>query len=89
MALGSQRRDVMRMVLRQGAVMALAGVAIGLPAAAGLTRLLSAMLFDVTATDPLTFTGISGGLLAVAFLASYVPARRAAAVDPMAALRHE
>jgi putative ABC transport system permease protein len=89
MALGSQRRDVLRLVLGQGTRLALGGVVLGLAGAAGLTRLLSALLFEVSATDPLIFSGVSVILLALAIAACYVPARRAAAVDPLTALRHE
>jgi ABC-type antimicrobial peptide transport system permease subunit len=87
MALGAQASQVQGMVLRQGFVLAGAGVALGLGMAFGLTRLMSALLFDVSAVDPLTYASVAGGLLAVALMASYLPARRAAKVDPMTALR--
>ncbi|HEY6306811.1 MAG TPA: ABC transporter permease [Candidatus Angelobacter sp.] len=89
MALGAQRRDVMRLVLGQGAKMALMGVAIGIAAALALTRLMANQLFGVTAHDPLTFVAVAMLLTLVALLACYLPARRAVNVDPMIALRHE
>ena len=89
MALGAQRADVLRLVIGQGTRMALLGVAAGLVAAFGLTRLMSSQLFGVTAHDPLTFAVVALALLAVAVLACYLPARRAAQVDPVVALRAE
>ena len=87
MALGAQKGDVVRTVLRDGAGMTLPGVGIGLLAALGLTRLMSAMLFGVQPTDVITFASVAVLLCVVALLACYVPARRAAALDPMQALR--
>jgi predicted permease len=87
MALGAGRLEVLRMVVGEGAKMALLGVLIGLVAAYGLTRLIAAMLFGVSAHDPLTFAGVAVLLTLVALVASYIPAWRAAKVDPMSALR--
>jgi putative ABC transport system permease protein len=89
MALGAHRRDVLKLVLKQGMTLAATGVAIGLAAAFGLTRLMSGLLFEVGATDPGTFSGIAALLLMVALLSCYLPARRATKIDPMIALRCE
>jgi putative ABC transport system permease protein len=89
LALGAQRADVLRLVLGHGMGMALVGVGIGLVAAFALARLISGLLYGVSATDPLTFVGVGLLLVGVAFLASYIPARRATRVDPMIALRYE
>ncbi len=80
-------RDVLALVIRQGMALALLGVALGLAGAFALTRLLESLLFDVTTTDPLTFIGVSALLPVVALAACWIPARRAAKVDPLAALR--
>jgi predicted permease len=89
LALGAQRADVLQMVLRQGAKMAVLGVAIGLCGAVGLTRLMTSLLFGVSPFDPFTFGAVAVLLMAVALAACYVPGRRATRVDPMVALRYE
>ena len=89
MALGAKRADVLRLVVRQGMTMTLIGLAIGLAGAIALSRLMTSMLYGVSTTDPLTFTGVSIVLLAVALLACLLPARRATRVDPIVALRNE
>jgi ABC-type antimicrobial peptide transport system permease subunit len=89
MALGAQQSKVLFQVLREGLKLAITGAAIGLAAAFALTRLMTSLLYGVSPTDPLTFTAVAALLIAVALAACYVPARRAAAVDPMVALRHE
>lgn len=89
MALGSTRRGILGLVLRQGMRLTLAGVGIGLLGAFAITRLMSSLLFGVGAMDPLTFGAIATLLSAVALMATYVPAQRAARVDPMISLRCE
>jgi len=89
LALGAQGGDVLQMVLRQGAKLALVGVAIGICAAFGLTRLMRNLLFGVTAYDPVTFATVAVLLVLVALLACFIPARRAMLVDPIVALRYE
>jgi len=89
LALGAQKFDVLRMVLKDGARMTLAGILIGLAGALALTRLMGTMLYGIKPTDPLTFISVAAVLAAIAMLACYVPARRAMKVDPMEALRHQ
>lgn len=88
-ALGAQRRDLSLLVIGQGILLALIGAAIGIAAALGVTRFMSAMLYDVRANDPRTMVAVAALLILVAFAACYIPARRATRVDPMVALRHE
>jgi ABC-type antimicrobial peptide transport system permease subunit len=89
MALGADRTDVVRLILRDGMRLAIIGVGAGIVCALGLTRLMGNMLYGVSATDPVTFLGISVLLLAVAMVACYIPARRAMRVDPVIALRYD
>jgi putative ABC transport system permease protein len=89
MALGAQRGDVLRLILRQGLGLSIAGVVIGLICALGVTRLLTHLIPSVEPGDPLTLTAVSALLLSVALLASFLPAWRATKVDPLVALRHE
>jgi putative ABC transport system permease protein len=89
MALGAQSRDVLKLVLKQGMMLALAGVALGLIASFGLTRMMKQFLFEVPPTDPPTFVVITFLLIGVALMACYIPARRATKIDPLTALRQE
>jgi putative ABC transport system permease protein len=89
MALGAQKKDVLRMILAQGVKIAGTGVVIGMAASFGLTRLMTKLLFSVSAADPLTFAAVAIVLILVAMLACYIPARRTLRVDPMIALRYE
>ena len=89
MALGAEWRDVLKMVLSEGARMVFLGVVIGLLAALGVTRLMASLLFGVSARDPLTLTGVAALLILIALAACYIPARRATKIDPMVALRCE
>jgi putative ABC transport system permease protein len=89
MAIGAKSYDVLRLIVSEGAYLALSGVALGLLAAVALTRLMQSLLYQVTASDPMTLFGVALTLAAVAVIASYIPARRAARVDPTAVLRSE
>jgi predicted permease len=89
MALGAQRKDILRMIVGEGARLAALGAGIGILAALGLTRLMASQLYGVSVTDPITFTGVAIILVGVALFACYIPARRAMRVDPMVALRYE
>jgi putative ABC transport system permease protein len=89
MALGARPRDVVKDVVGRGLTLALIGVVVGLTAAFGLTRVMSSLLFGVSATDPLTFISLGLLLISVALLACFIPARRAMKVDPMIALKYE
>jgi ABC-type antimicrobial peptide transport system permease subunit len=89
LALGAKRSEIMRMILRQGLVLAVAGAALGLAGALIVSHLMAGLLFGVTPTDPLTFVSVTLLLSAVALAASYVPAMRAMRVDPLVALRCE
>jgi putative ABC transport system permease protein len=89
MALGAQRFDVLKLMVKKGIVLGVAGVVVGLAASFALTRLIATLLFDVTATDAATFIIVSAGLFLVTLIACYVPARRATKVDPLKALRYE
>lgn len=89
MAIGAQKNDVLKLFMREGLKLVLAGLVIGLAGAFALTRLMQSLLFGVSATDGPTFALVAMGLLVVALLACYIPARRATKVDPLVALRYE
>jgi putative ABC transport system permease protein len=88
-ALGARSRDVLKMILSQGLRTIFIGLLIGLAGSLALTRTMASLLFEVTATDPLTFAAVIALLIAAALLACYIPARRATKVDPIVALRYE
>jgi putative ABC transport system permease protein len=88
MALGAQARDVLKLIVRRGMVLTLAGIAAGIVGAFALTRVISNLLFGVGATDPVTFIGVSLFLILVSLLACYLPARRASKLNPVTALAH-
>jgi putative ABC transport system permease protein len=89
MALGAQRPEVLRLVLRRGMMPVLMGVAAGIPASLAATRALESWLYGVHAIDAVTYVGVAVLMLAVPLLASYLPARRATTIDPLVALRYE
>ena len=89
MALGAAKGDVLRLVIGQGVVLAAIGIGAGIVAALGVTQFIKSLLYNVTASDPLSFVIVAVFLASVAVLASYVPARRAMAVDPIIALRND
>jgi putative ABC transport system permease protein len=89
MALGALQKDVLEMIVTQGAKLAFAGIAIGMLAALALTRAMATLLYNVSPFDPITLAAVAALLVMVALVACYLPARRAAQVDPMVALRHE
>jgi len=88
-ALGAQPRDLLALVIRQGLVLAVTGVVMGLVVSFGLTRWLATLLFGISATDPITLASVASLFMLVALFACYLPARRAMKVDPMVALRYE
>ena len=89
MALGAQPGDVLKLVVRQGIILAVIGIAIGLAGTLALTRLMASLLFGVSATDPLTLAGVALLLALIVLAACYLPARRATKVDPIVTLRYE
>jgi putative ABC transport system permease protein len=89
LAFGAERKDILRLAMRRGARLVMAGLVLGLVGAFCLTRCMSGLLFEISATDPATFVSVPAILLATALLACYIPARRAARIDPMTALRYE
>jgi putative ABC transport system permease protein len=89
LALGANRREVVSLIVRQAVLLAVAGLAVGLVLAFGTTRLMTSLLFQVTPSDATTYALVAAGLLGVAILASYLPARRASRIDPVRALKYE
>jgi putative ABC transport system permease protein len=88
-ALGAQRRDIFSLVLKQGIILALIGVGIGLAAAIGLSKVVASVLYGISATDPVTFISVAVIMIAVAVVACFFPARKATKVDPLTAMRYE
>jgi putative ABC transport system permease protein len=88
-ALGAQRADILKLIVGRGLLLTLCGVGLGSAASLALTRLMSSLLFGISATDPATFVSVAALLFTVAFFACYIPARRATKVDPLIALRYE
>jgi len=89
LALGAKRGEVLRMVMAQAGRLAVVGVGIGLIAAVLASRVLRSQLFEIAPTDAITYVAVAGALLLVSLIASWIPARRAARIDPLAALRHD
>ncbi len=89
MALGAQARDIVKLILRQGALLTLGGLGLGIAGAFALTRFLAGLLFEVTPTDPATYVTVSVLLTVVAIAACLIPSRRATKIDPLVALRYE
>jgi putative ABC transport system permease protein len=89
MAMGAGRNDVLKMVLRRGSILTIAGVLLGAASAFGLTRLMTSLLYGVRPADPLTLLLVSAAVIAAAMVASYIPSQRATKVDPTAALKYE
>jgi len=89
MALGAQRRDIFSLVLKQGIILALIGVGIGVAGAIGLSKVLGSVLYGISATDPLTFISVALIMIVVALVACFFPARKATKVDPLTAMRYE
>jgi ABC-type antimicrobial peptide transport system permease subunit len=89
MALGAQRRDVLLLIIKEGAKFSFVGVALGVAGAFGVTRLLASQLYGVSATDPITYAAVAIAMMVVTLLACYIPARRAMRIDPLVALRYE
>jgi len=89
MALGAERRHVLSLVLKHGMALAVTGIVLGLVGSYGLTRLMTTLLFEVKPTDKLTYVSVSVGLILIALIACYIPARRATKIDPLVALKYE
>jgi ABC-type transport system, involved in lipoprotein release, permease component len=89
MALGAERRHVLSLVLKHGMLLAVTGIILGLVGSYGLTRLMTTLLFQVKPTDAVTYVSVAGGLIAIALVACYIPARRATKIDPLVALKYE